>query len=161
MTLNKVVFTLLALLAAFSIGRYSAPVSSKSETKTSDSTIVNNDKSKDTKEDEHKKTRTVTVTKPDGTKKSVTTITDDRSKDTSSTDKSKSSNTKTSDVTKEETKESSKLHISALAGSQISFSTLPKPDYGAMVSKDVLGPLNVGVFGFTNGFCGLSVGLSF
>jgi hypothetical protein len=50
----------------------------------------------------------------------------------------------------------SKLSLSALAGTD-----LRSPVYGAHVSKEILGPVSVGIFGLTNGTFGASIGLNF
>lgn len=58
--------------------------------------------------------------------------------------------------TETKVKERSKLAISALAGTDLS-----KPIYGAAVSKEVLGPITIGIFGLSNASFGASVGLNF
>lgn len=160
-TKTKIIISVVAIAVSFATGRYTVPLSTKSETKTSDTKVVDTNKVVNTDSSDHKKTVTQEVDKPDGTRTVTTVVTDDRSKDTKIDDKSTSVDTKLSDTTKEVTRSGSRINISALAGSKITFSSIPKPDYGAMVSKDVIGPINVGIFGFSSGFCGLSVGLSF
>ncbi len=51
-------------------------------------------------------------------------------------------------------------NISALVANDFS-KRLIEPVYGLSVSKEVLGPITVGVFGFTNTTVGVSVGISF
>jgi len=92
-------------------------------------------------------TKTVTVKEPNGT---IETTTDTKTIE----------DTKTEDQTKTvvETKSaSSKVNVSLLAGYDF---TQDKKVYGVSVTKDVLGPISVGVFTI-NGVVGISAGLSF
>lgn len=99
-----------------------------------------------TKETEHTVTHTIIVERPDGSKTTDTII---DSKETKKTDS----------VVKVQTSKKG-LNVSVLASNDFS-SRLLKPVYGASVSKELIGPITVGVFGFTNGVLGVSVGLNF
>ncbi len=55
---------------------------------------------------------------------------------------------------------SNRVTISGLVATDLSQS-IPKPIYGAHVSKEFIGPISIGAFGLTNGIIGLSIGLSF
>ncbi len=88
--------------------------------------------------------RVVTIiTRPDGTKEEVTV---DKSKITSE------DNTKLN-VGR------SKLNLSALVGVQSS--NLSSPVFGGHLSKEILGPISVGVWGLSSGAIGASMGLNF
>lgn len=147
-TKNKIIFSLLALVATFAAGRYSNQVSYKKDTKTS---IVED---KNTQKDTHEKTVTTVVEKPDGEKQTTITQTKDVVA-TISDVKDTKSETQVSKVTGNGT---SKLTISALVGIDIHTKL---PTYGASITKDVLGPVSIGVFGLTNGTAGISLGVSF
>jgi FtsZ-interacting cell division protein ZipA len=146
-----VIVAVVALVGAFAVGRWSAPEKVKIQTvevekKTTDKQV---DSTKD-------KTTTITeTTKPDGTKTKTTVITDNQTKHSDAHSDTEIDKT----TTKEVDRSTSKVTISALAALDV---TKPgMPIYGASVSKPILGPLTVGVFGFQNGMAGVSVGLSF
>jgi hypothetical protein len=150
-TKQIVIIALIALVGAFAVGRYSAP--EKVVTKTVEVEKKTEDKQVDSQDN---KVTTITETdKPDGTKVKTTVIAD--KKDVQVDDK------KTDDITKTETKEidrgSSKVTISLLAGENVTSPGIPT--YGLSITKPILGPLTVGVFGFQNGLIGASIGLTF
>ena len=141
----------LALVVAFAFGRWSAPEKIKIQTvevekKTDDKTAA---------VDDHKITTITETDKPDGTKTKTTVIADQKS--TNTTDKSTDDTTKT--MSKEIDKSTSKVTISMLAGTNITSPTSLM--YGASITKPILGPITVGIFGFQNGTIGTSVGLTF
>jgi hypothetical protein len=157
----KILIGVVALVISFAFGRYSAPISLKTETKTAQTDDKKSSETDDAKKHTHSSDTVVDITRPDGTKEhKVThdndTDVDNSKKETASDDKSKSTS-----VTKEETRSSSRLTISALAGTHMSFSSPVTIDYGAMVCKDVIGPIHVGLFGFSSGLAGIAIGLSF
>lgn len=93
---------------------------------------------------------TVTQTKkPDGTVTTVTTITD---KNTTAAH----SSTHTADKTTE-TRTEGATTVSALVGVDFGRGLT----YGASIQHQILGPLNVGAFGLTNGVMGVSIGIRF
>lgn len=136
---------ILAVVTAFALGRSSVH---QPEVKSSQ---------QDTKKevtDENKDTvkKTTIVKNKDG---SETTVIDEHTTDKSHdamTDNSKSS----SAVIPQKV---GMLNVSAL----VSIDTQNRwtHSYGASVSKQVLGPISVGLFGLTNGTVGASIGLSF
>lgn len=136
MNKNIIIGGIVLLLAAFATGRFTAPERVKVETRT-----VEVEKIKE-------QVRTVTVTKPDGSSTTTTVI--DRNIDRNSD----------SSTIKETDNKKSSLSINALAGLDI---TNPTKGYvfGAHVSKRLLGPIEFGVFGLTNGTAGISAGLRF
>jgi len=145
---TKILAAILGLLISFAVGRYSNRGATVVTDKTS-KTDTNTQKDKDT----HTTTTTTTTKKPDGT---TTTIT--KTDTTSSTH----TDTQRDRVSQEHTivtpQKVATLNISALAG--IDFKT-QKPIYGASVSKQLVGPITIGLFGITNGTVGASVGISF
>lgn len=136
MNRNLLIGGIILLLAAFATGRYTAPEKVKVETKT-----VEVEKVKE-------KIKTVVVKNPDGSSTTTTIVDRDSSKG------------KETDTTKEVDNKKSSTSISALAGIDI---TNPAKGYvfGAHVSKRLLGPIEFGVFGLTNGTAGISAGLRF
>lgn len=143
MTTKQIALAIVLVFAlGLSIGRFATPT--KVETKTV--TVEVEHKAEDKKVD---KVTTITV-KPDGTK--TTTITDK----TETTTKTDVSDIKTSSKLVEN--KHSDLNISVLAGVDI---TNPKIIYGASVTKGIIGPVSIGIWGLTNGTVGASVGLNF
>lgn len=151
------------LIVVFAAGRYSVPISVKTEKK--DVVVDNKTDNKTEDNDIHKHTVTtiVDVTAPDGTKTHTVKKDTDYDNDKKTTEASTDSRRESITETKEVTRAGSRLTIQALAGAKIgSFSSsMVELDYGAMVSRDLLGPVNIGVFGFKSGLAGVSVGLSF
>ena len=93
---------------------------------------------------------TITQTKrPDGTAVTVTTITDKNTTDANSS-------THTADKTTE-TRTEGATTVSALVGVDFGRGLA----YGASVQHQILGPLNIGAFGLTNGVMGVSIGIRF
>lgn len=142
---TKIIIGTVVLLTAFAAGRYSVqkPAVTTIEDKHTD-TEVHKDK------DTHKIT---TITKePDG--KTTTTIVEDSN---THTDKDKSTDSHLDQ--KITPQKISTLHLAAMAGTQLGHGLVPA--YGLLVSKQVLGPITVGAFGFNNGLVGVTVGLDF
>lgn len=92
------------------------------------------------------KTVVRTVKQPDGTTDTTTTIEDH--------------STRTETSKNQTVVARSKLSASLLVANDFS-TRLFQPIYGAHVSKEILGPITVGVFGLSNATVGLSVGLNF
>lgn len=139
---TKIIMSVVALLVAFSFGRYSAPTvpDVKTDIKT------NTDKQTNT---ETKKTTTITED-PKGNK--VTTINEDTTTQTK----------KNTDTQLDQTVTAPKksiINISALAGLDTGRGFIPT--YGISANKELIGPITVGAFGLTNGTIGLSIGLNF
>lgn len=151
----KVIICVAALGTAFVIGRWSLPAKVVIQTKTVEvekkSTQANTDQAK------HQDVTTVTVKNKDGSE----TITTHAVTDTN-TDKSVSTklvDNTTTQTSKETTYSTSKITILALAATDITNPT--KLTYGISLSRPVLGPLSVGIFGFTSGTFGVGAGLTF
>jgi hypothetical protein len=135
----EAVIGILMLVGCFYWGRHTAPT--KVETKT---ITVEVEKIK-----QHQNTVIVEKVNKDGSKETTTRIVTDTNKDT----------TKTSEQNKLVEKKSP-LNIYALAGIDIAN---PANGFtvGAHISKQLLGPVSLGVFGFTNKTAGMSLGLNF
>ena len=120
-----------ALAASFSIGRYTA---TKEVVKSTDKVI-----------DKDVRTETTETKRPDGTV--ITT-----------TVKNSTTRTEVKNQTNTTVGNQPKLHVHALAGYDFSNK---QPVYGAMVSRQLLGPVALGLFGMTNSVVGVSIGLEF
>lgn len=141
----------IALLGAFACGRWLAPT--KVITKTVEVEKKTDDKTVDTNRD---KLTTITETdKPDGTKVKTTTISDV----TATKLEDKSTDDTLKETSKEVDRDSAKVTVSLLAGVKLSGPSTPV--YGLAITKPILGPITVGLFGFQNGTVGGSVGLTF
>jgi hypothetical protein len=151
----KVIIAAAVILAAYATGRYSAPT--KVVTKVQTVEVEKKTDQTDTHKNIHKTTVTHTVKKPDGTTDTTTTTVVDN-RDTVKTNQTDQS-TDTATSSKEVTHDSSKVTLSLLGGVNV---TSPSAVvYGGSISKPLLGPVAVSVFGFTNGMVGAGVGLSF
>lgn len=151
MNYKLIVGAAILLLASFATGRWLAPTKVVTEIKT-----VEVEKKVDTtttQKDEHK--TTVVTEKPDGTKQTV--ITDDTHTGTKSKDTTVV--TDTSDTTKTVTRDSARVTVSALGA--INIHDISTPVFGVSITKPILGPLTVGVFGLSSGVAGASIGLTF
>lgn len=144
---TKVVIGAVALVTAFALGRYSVPAV---VTKTTEN--ITSEDTKKVGEDKHIKTVTTIVELPSGEKRTETVTTDE------STINTVERNVKTESKTSESTSVRSKYSVSALVGTSTSALS---PVYGVHASKELIGPIQLGVWGTTDGKVGLSVGLSF
>lgn len=149
-TKYKVGIAVIAVAVSFAAGRYSVP-EKKIE--------VSTDKKEETKQvevqkDKKKNTKVVEIINKDGSKEITTTIDEETSIDKKSTDAKKED----SSVSVEVVSGSSKVTISALGGLD---TTTGIPLYGASVSKPILGPVTIGIWGLSNLSCGASIGLTF
>lgn len=160
-TKYKVIIGVVALVVAFAFGRYSAPESVHEVKETTETATKEKNKEKATEKHTHDASKVTVITKPDGTKEVTHEFTHDE--DTSRKSSSNTSETvaKTDKEEKDITYKGSKLTLSALAGAKVNFSEPLTPAYGGMIQKEVLGPISVGAFGFSNGMAGVSVGVSF
>lgn len=142
--------TIVGLIVAFAVGRYSTKIAPnvKTVSQTQVQTEVKADK------DVHKETQTVTTKAPDGSEKTVTTVVEDS---TTKIDKLKDSQTKVDTTVTQVPRKT--LNISALVGTPVHLPGVPI--YGVSVSKELLGPVTVGAFGFSSGLVGISLGVSF
>lgn len=154
MTKTKVILVILALVATYAFGRYSAPTKTITEVKV----VEVEKKTSDTEanRNKHKVTETTETTYPDGRKEVKTVVTEDSNTDKKSSTTSDSS--KNSDSKTVVESRAGKITISALAGLTFPNTT---PVYGGHLTADVIGPISTGVWALSSGASGISVGLSF
>lgn len=150
----KILIVTVVLVGTFALGRYTVPEKIKIETKVVE--VVKEVKVTDTKQDAHKHTVITEVSLPSGEKKKTTEIVYDSSKE-------RDSHTVIDDTKKESSTETvvkgdSKVSISLLGGLKLDNRT---PVYGASISKPVLGPLTIGIWGLSDSSCGASIGVTF
>jgi hypothetical protein len=146
--MNKIVIAGVLLIAAFVAGRFSVP---KQVIKTEQTKVaVDIEKSKNT----HTQTTTTTIKTPNGEVKTITTTDTVTKSETSK--KEDISSSKSEQVTAK----TGKLNIAALAAYDTAHLGV-KPAIGVSVSKEVIGPLTIGLWGLNTGIVGLSVGVNF
>lgn len=135
------------LAVSFAVGRYTVPKSVTTEVK---QTVVE----KENKNINQKVDTTKTETdKPDGTK-TIVTISHVNTTDKSTTKNAEKTDSKTVTVS-----QSNHLIIEGLVGLDVTNST--GLIYGAQISNNLIGPVRIGIFGFTDGKFGVSLGLQF
>lgn len=136
----QAILGLLMLVGAFAAGRWLSPEKVVTRTVT-----VEVEKTK-SKQD----STTIKVTKPDGTITETTTT-------KTETETVTNTNNKTETIVQNK---KSALNVNALAGINV---TNPAGGiiFGGHISKQIFGPVSIGVFGLSNGTAGLSVGLQF
>lgn len=138
------------VVAAFAAGRYTAPAP---EVKIVDQIKVNDTEVKNTKIKEHK----VTVIEQTPTGAVTSTTTQDT--DTEIVDNKQSTATESIAQVSKPSPPSS-VNVAALVGYNFRSPTLTPP-LGVSVSKRVIGPVTLGVFGYDTGLIGISIGLDF
>lgn len=154
-TRSKIGLASVLLITSFAFGRWSTPEKVRIETKTVE--VEKKTETTDTDRDKHQETTTVEVKKPDGTVETTTkTVLDSR---TDQQTKEVQTDSKSTDQVKEVTRGSSPVTVSVLGGIQLGGP--PTPLYGAAITRPVLGPIAIGLFGLSNRVCGASVGLTF
>jgi len=156
----KVAIVATALIISFAFGRYLTPVKIKTETKTVEVVKVVKVKVKDTTKQKRKESLITEITYPDGRKERIVKVieNDDEHSKTDTAENSEKDLTNT--TSKEVVKNSSRLNVSALGG--VDFSKgYAQPVFGAAVTKDIVGPVSIGIWGLSNGTIGASVGVSF
>lgn len=148
------------------LGRYSVPEQVKKESQTVTQTQSNQAQKAQTDSDRdlHKQIVQTEVIKPDGTKVIVTKTSEEAHSDrkakvdTVTAESAHSESKQTSEVTRG----SSKVTVSFMAGPSFSLTNGLGPlVYGGSITKPVLGPITVGVWGLSNGTGGVSLGFTF
>lgn len=155
---TKIIVCIITVTAAFAAGRYTVPEKVRVETKIVEVEKKSTENVADVKTREKKTEVTKVVAKPDGTKETTTTVIYDNSKENDHKTDTTDTVAKSQDKTKEVTHASDKVTVSALIGANI---RSPGMVYGASITKPILGPLAVGLFGLSDGTCGGSIGLTF
>ena len=154
----KVVIVVISLASSFAIGRYTVPEKVRIETKIVEVEKKSDSKEQDSNKNNHKKIVIVRVVKPDGEKQTTVTSTDESTENKKNVEKVSSDTQIAKEDKKEVTGNQQKVTISALVGGDI---TTRLPVYGLSITRPILGPLTVGLFGLSNGSIGASVGLTF
>ena len=157
---QKVIVAVVYTAVCIAGGRYLTPVQVKIETKTITVEAKTEDKTTNEEKNTHEKKVIVEADKPDGSKTITTTVEVVNNDTTVGTDKAVDDIKSDKEMTKTVTKESSKLHLSFLTGINV-INPSQGLIYGGEVSKDILGPLSIGIFGLSSGTAGCSIGLSF
>lgn len=149
---NKIKIVVLVSVSAiaFTVGRYTVPTKVRIETKI----VEVEKKTTDSESSKHKETEIITIKNPDGSEKTTTKIIEDSNKQK----KTESDSAKNTNSSTETTKSGPSINLAALGGWDLSSQ---KPVYGALVSKQILGPVTIGAFGLSNGSVGGSVGVQF
>ncbi len=135
-----IIFMASGSIAGFFIGRESVPPEIKT---------IEVIRTVEVEVEKHRETNETVVKHPDGSETTTRRTTEDTSKH--KTDK-KEESTQTVSTSRP-------YHVSALAG--VSVQDLKSPVYGIHVSKDFIGPVNLGAWGLTDGSVGVSIGVSF
>lgn len=151
----KIAISAVSLVTAFAFGRWEAP--EKIVTKTVTVEVDKKVQSSDIDTNRHKESKIVEVVKPDGTKETTTTVSEDTNREAKTHETNTAS--KSTQSSKETTNRKTLTTISFLGGIS-DFGTLTKT-YGLGVTKPVLGPITIGVWGLSSGIYGASIGLTF
>jgi hypothetical protein len=150
----------LALLASFAFGRFAAPEHERIETQVIEVEKIDETKQTETERNRHRKTVITEVTKPDGSKEKRTEIEENAETSKKTDQQASTARTNSETTSKEIDRSSSKITVSALVGAPVSFGSYTGLIYGGHVSRPLLGPIAVGVWGFSTGIGGFSLGLA-
>jgi hypothetical protein len=149
---TKALIAIAVILTAFASGRYSATHGQAPSVTTSQQTTTDTQVKVD--KDTHKVSTTTDVKTKDGSEKVVTVVTEDT---VTAINKTQDTVAKVQTVVTQP--KFTKTHISLLAVTDIK--SINKLSYGISLSREIIGPVTVGVFGLSNGVAGLSIGLNF
>lgn len=159
MNINKYVLVAL-VLGSFAAGRYTLPAKVITTTQTVAVDNKTSAEQDDVNQSKHVVTKTKTTEKPDGSKVTTTVTTSDTNTDKDKKVASTDDSTITKATTKEVVNNTSTVNLSLMTGTKFSFGANPLV-YGGSVTKQVLGPVTIGVWGLSSGEGGASVGLTF
>lgn len=159
-TKTKVFLVSIALLASFAAGRFLAPTKVVTETKIVEVEKKTENSNTTVDKNRRKRTEIHEITHPDGRKEVITIITDETDTKKNTDSSSSSETSKNEETRKEVVRSDSKVSLSALGGIKLN-NPSEGVVYGASVSKPVIGPISIGVWGLSNSTAGASVGLSF
>lgn len=160
----RIIIVVVSLGTAFAVGRYTVPEKIKTVVQTVEveKKVVTTDTDK--KEKKHKEVVVTDTKNKDGSETTTTKTVEDTNLDNKTNDKIADNTSDTKTDSKEVTKTGSRLNISALGGVPISLSSGPgigKFVYGVHVSRDLIGPISVGLWGLSSSEFGMSIGLTF
>lgn len=147
---SKVLLAALALTVAFAFGRYSAPT--KPNITQTKAVVATTQMVAD--KDTHKQTQIIVVRQPSGAETTTTTIKEDT---VSVVDTNKQVESQTKTIVTQPVR--STVNISAMFGVDVRHPNAMI--YGAQVSKQLLGPVQIGVYGMSNSVVGFTIGLNF
>lgn len=161
---HVVVAVVLSFAVGLATGRLTTPEKVRIETKTVTQTQTKDDKTTqvNTDKDQHVQVVKTETKKPDGTTVTVTRLVKDTDtrRNVNQEDKSDATTSQTVTQSKEVDASKSRITISTLVGLDVSNLT-GGPVYGASATRPFLGPICLGVWGFTNKTAGVSLGLQF
>lgn len=160
MTSNlKITLMCVVPLAAFAAGRWACPTKVRVETRTVEVEKKTEQVKTDTARERHVDTVVTVVTRPDGTKTETTHTVQDthtqQDRRLAETDQSR----RVDASLKETIYAESKLTLSVLGGYNPGDFT--KPVYGLSLTKPVLGPITLGIWGMSDKTFGCSLGFTF
>lgn len=144
----QILISVCTLLLVFALGRYSVsqPHITTSNQKSNETQIIDN-------KDTHTQTKITETRSPDGTSTKTTVI------DTQVTDKKDlNKQVNSSSQTESTPQKTNTLNLSVMAGYDAQRSQIV---YGGSVTKELVGPITMGLFGLTNGVVGATIGLNF
>jgi hypothetical protein len=141
-------------ISSFAVGRYTVPEKIKIETKVVE--VEKKISDVDQNKNEHKKVVVVEVKQPNGTD-TITTTTQDDVKTDVKTDTKVTDDT-TTDTTKTVTKSNANLNLSVMGG--INILNPSQLLIGGSVTKQIIGPFTLGIWGLSNATAGVSIGVN-
>lgn len=159
-TKTKIIIATISLITAFAFGRYSVPERVKIETKIVEVEKKTSDKNSEAERNKKKTTETKETVKPDGTRETTTKTTEETEVSKKNNEHSTDETSKNSESSKEVISGQSKTSLNVLAGVKANDIT-GGLIYGVSVTKPILGPISIGIWGLTNSTIGASVGLLF
>lgn len=148
----KIKYVAILVVAGFAFGYYAAPA--KIERVEVEKVVEK--RQLDTELDKHEKTVTFEKVKPDGTIVRRTTNVKDMKKDQKLVEDKSKETVKTEKIEKS----SGTLSVLGMVGVD-QFSLTKPPVYGLSISRNILGPIAIGFWGFSNKSAGFSLGLTF
>jgi hypothetical protein len=145
----------LIFLLGTAVGRYTLPAKVVTKTEVQTVTKVVKDTNRDKKD--NTVTTIVETKKPDGTIVKQTQIVDQNQTITQTNTNSNTNSNST--YTQKDTRDVGQLGVNALVGLRLG--TGEPLSYGLSVQRRLLGPVEIGAFGFTDKLVGFSLGLRF
>lgn len=159
-TKQQATILIVCTASGVAVGRFTVPVKVVTQVKTVEVEKKQQKTDITSNRQLHRKRTTVEVKKPDGTTEITTTVITDSGDKINASSEQKSSEDKQSESKKETVKDSGHLNLSVLVGAN-PFNLSQGMVYGGHVTRDIFGPVNIGVWGLSNGTFGLSGGLTF
>jgi len=155
---HKIIILVVLMAVSFAAGRMSVG-QPEVHTETKTDTQIDKKESEKTDKDTHTVTHVIVIKNPDGSEKTDTTTNTDvvtHQIEADATNQTIHQDTKT-DIVPQKT---GTLNISALASTNLKDPS-DSLAFGIGVTKQFIGPITVGGFGFNNGIIGVSIGINF